>query len=261
MLERFPSERPEPYFPQKNDVTRLALRVSFKKRSTSKLRLYFRSQCIMSDKGPKGRTAFVSGHTDLSQEDFDQHYIPQLDRALEAGDNLLLGDATGVDTQALTYLLSPEIQAEYPNVKSRIIIYASKDQHVPALKKHGVHIISPKDPSLAPTPEAESIVGFENKGKDRTRFKYTLHDAHLTLLSDYDILYARTEAEAKEFYGSKYRPRLSATEGNRRRREILIARRAGKPDPIFEMSVWDDGSYVGGDDEQNEHMMGELPGV
>lgn len=177
------------------------------------------------------RTAFISGHTDLDQADFDRIYIPKIDAALEAGDRLILGDATGVDTQALEYLLNPSTRKRFPDVVQRIKVYASKVPNTKSLEARGVKVISPKDPSLAPTPEAEGLVGFENKGRDRARFKYALHDAHMTLKSDYDILYARTEGESRDFYGSKYRPRLSATEINRRRREILAAKREGRPLP------------------------------
>lgn len=41
----------------------------------------------------------------------------------------------------------------------------------------------------------------------------------MTMASDYDILWARTDEEAKLLYGAKWRAdRVSATELNRRRR-------------------------------------------
>jgi hypothetical protein len=40
----------------------------------------------------------------------------------------------------------------------------------------------------------------------------------MTRASDYDILWARSEEEARKRYGDKYRTRVSATELNRLRR-------------------------------------------
>ena len=45
----------------------------------------------------------------------------------------------------------------------------------------------------------------------------------MTAVSDYDILYVRSEAESRQLYGPKYRPRVSGTEMNRMRRAKLLA--------------------------------------
>jgi hypothetical protein len=49
-------------------------------------------------------TAFVSGHIKISQEEFDTHYIPLLDKAIEQGHKFVIGDANGVDAMAQKYL-------------------------------------------------------------------------------------------------------------------------------------------------------------
>ena len=50
------------------------------------------------------QTQFISGHLSLTQEEFDQHYRPEIDRALERGDSFIVGDAPGADTMAQNYL-------------------------------------------------------------------------------------------------------------------------------------------------------------
>ena len=49
-------------------------------------------------------TAFVSGHLKISQEEFDTHYIPLIDKAIEEGHKFVIGDANGVDAMAQKYL-------------------------------------------------------------------------------------------------------------------------------------------------------------
>jgi hypothetical protein len=227
------------------------------------------------------RIAFVSGHTDLDQASFDEHYIPQVDAALAAGDSFFLGDATGVDTQALEYLLSPAVTSKYTDIRSRITIFASKPLHLKELCSHGVKVISPpgrnasseledclallasKVPGEASESTLEALIGMKNGGKDKFRFQYGLRDACRTLESDYDVLYVRSDAESRELYGYKYRDRISATEWNRRRRLILEAMMEGRERPVFEdeMSAWEKGEYDGSEEVENREMLGEMVGV
>lgn len=210
------------------------------------------------------RTAFISGHTDLSDADFERYYIPQIESALEAGDNFILGDATGVDTQAINFLLSPSTTAKYPTISERVTIYASRVNNVSRFQKLGVKVISPQDDHLQRvTSETDALMdGVKNKGRDRARYRHLLRDAHLTLDSDYDILWARSDELAREFYGAKYRPRISATEINRQRRENLAARREGR-EMIYAggKKVHSDKIYELATKEENEACFDELPGV
>lgn len=51
-------------------------------------------------------TIMISGHTDLSQELFDKHYIPAINAEIFSSDNkFIIGTATGVDAMAKKYLL------------------------------------------------------------------------------------------------------------------------------------------------------------
>lgn len=207
------------------------------------------------------RIAMISGHTDLEPAIFQAHYHTPLDQALARGDSFILGDAAGTDTLALEYLLSPSRLSLYPNLKSRITVYASRRSNVAALRERGVRVVEPNDhdnaAGRAQTPQSHSSASFRGgrgggrgrgrgraqdqqalsagpfstvvvnkQGRDARRYHHVQRDAAMTAASDYDILYVRTEEESRALYGPRYRPRVSATELNRRRRaELLAAKR------------------------------------
>jgi hypothetical protein len=47
---------------------------------------------------------FVSGHIDLTPEEFEQHYVPKLTEALRQGAKFVVGDAPGCDTMTQQFL-------------------------------------------------------------------------------------------------------------------------------------------------------------
>ena len=50
-------------------------------------------------------TYFISGHLDLTREEFDRYYVPQIDKAIIEGDAcFVVGDAKGADCMAQDYL-------------------------------------------------------------------------------------------------------------------------------------------------------------
>lgn len=148
--------------------------------------------------GPK--TAFVSGHMDLTPEQISQHYTPRLDEALAQGHRFVVGDAKGVDTSVLTYLLAQKDR--YPDIQQRITVHVSRPGQVGRYQVLGVR--------------TECM--FEGCDKKDPRARHLNRDGRMTQASNYDILYARTEAEEKVLYGEKWRARISATEMNRLRR-------------------------------------------
>ena len=50
------------------------------------------------------KTAYISGHLDLTEEEFKEHYIPKISLALVSYNKFIVGDARGADTMAQTYL-------------------------------------------------------------------------------------------------------------------------------------------------------------
>lgn len=49
-------------------------------------------------------TVFISGHLDLTQQEFDEHYDLQIRLAVLAGAHFVIGDARGTDTMAQSHL-------------------------------------------------------------------------------------------------------------------------------------------------------------
>lgn len=168
----------------------------------------------------KPRVAFVSGHTDLTEGEFTDIYVPLLDTALADGHSFLMGDASGVDTQALNYLLSDTVQGKHPDVKQRITVFASRKYNVPRLQQLGIKVVAPDDPLIDAGIDSKykDLIGVRKTGRDAARFRHIVRDMHLTLNSDYDILHVRSEKDSRALYGDRWRPRVSGTEMNRERR-------------------------------------------
>ena len=58
---------------------------------------------------------FVSGHRDLTQEEFDEHYIPLIDKVLKEDiwAEFIVGDWEGCDTIFVEYMIS---KRSYPDI-------------------------------------------------------------------------------------------------------------------------------------------------
>jgi hypothetical protein len=130
---------------------------------------------------------FISGHIDLSEEEFRQHYIPPLELAIAAKDaSFVVGDAPGADTMAQTFLHS-----------------------------HGIHNVTVFH--KGPQPKCNC---FPEKWKTSGPFtSHSAKDAAMTDASDHDILYIRSAEETKQRLGDKYDPSfVSGTQANFNRR-------------------------------------------
>lgn len=60
---------------------------------------------------------FISGHVDLTQEEFNQHYLPRITEVAENGAHFVVGDAYGADYLAQKYLNDLGID------KNRVTVY------------------------------------------------------------------------------------------------------------------------------------------
>ncbi|KAK8064394.1 hypothetical protein PG994_007032 [Apiospora phragmitis] len=170
---------------------------------------------------PPRRVAMISGHMDLSPEEFARGYHALLDAALERGDSFILADAQGADELALAYLLARDASAA-----GRITVYAARQANVARLQQLGVKaVLSEMHASAAAVDEVTGVGRTEGGGRGRQ--SHLRRDAMMTKKSDYDILWVRSEAESRALYGDKYRPRVSATELNRQRRAGMLAKQGG----------------------------------
>jgi hypothetical protein len=50
------------------------------------------------------KTAFISGHRDLTPQEFKEHYIPLIEQAISEGCAFVIGDAPGADAMAQAYI-------------------------------------------------------------------------------------------------------------------------------------------------------------
>ncbi|KAL9561323.1 hypothetical protein ACKAV7_014678 [Fusarium commune] len=143
----------------------------------------------------KPRIAMISGHIDISHSEFATHYHSPLGEAIAKGDMFILGDAKGTDEMALDYILERDPTAH-------ITVYASRAHKVQGFRDRNIQVV---------------FVKAMQKGSSG-RQRHLKRDAEMTKASDYDILWVRGEEECRKLYREKYRPRISGTELNRRRR-------------------------------------------
>lgn len=106
------------------------------------------------------KTAFISGHLSVTEDEFKVHYIPSIDTAIEAGHNFVVGDAPGADTLAQEYLKKHVAD-------NRVTIYHAYN-----------------------TPRNNA--GFQAIGNFPSQ---TAKDKAMTLASDYDIAWVRPGRE------------------------------------------------------------------
>jgi hypothetical protein len=59
------------------------------------------------------KTAFISGHLDLTWDEFIKHYVDPINKALEEGCSFVVGDAPGADSIAQGFLY---MRAKKPDV-------------------------------------------------------------------------------------------------------------------------------------------------
>lgn len=153
-----------------------------------------------SDRNP---VAFISGPLDISTAYFDRYYKPRIVDAINAGHSFVIGPVSGIDALAFQYLLDQHV------APSRIHIYMA-----------GFEIAS--RPNFVEKVQAQlgpdNIVEAEKENGDEAETTWD-RDAAMTRASDYDILRFRTEWEQKAIYGQTWRPRVSNTERNWRRRK------------------------------------------
>jgi hypothetical protein len=141
-----------------------------------------------------GKRYFISGHLDLSEEDFNEHYRQQIiNAANDPESTFVMGSAPGADSMGQKLL----VELFQPNGLDRITVYHKGEQ-----------------------PETPAHPGVRLQGG------FASHDAKdsaMTHASDIDIAYVRSEEESKALYGEKYRPgRISGTQKNLERRKATL---------------------------------------
>ena len=119
---------------------------------------------------------FISGHRDLSHEDFEKYYIPSISRILleDLDSKFVIGDCDGVDKYAMDYVYNLlQLQYSYTGVEraAPLIIFYMGDK--PKNTPNGLALSELR---------AEFIGGFKS---DEER------DSAMTEYSDYDIAFVK----------------------------------------------------------------------
>jgi hypothetical protein len=147
-------------------------------------------------------TAFISGPLDLTEEEFQTHYVPRIDHAIISNHWFVMGNAPGADTMALEHIIDTKL-------------VSLDDIQVYCYGRHG--LVEGGDSYHY---KSKYNVGYTTS-KLWTRPEH--RDRECTDASMYDILWERpalTEEEGRAKYGVKYNPtRVSGTTLNRMRRE------------------------------------------
>lgn len=139
------------------------------------------------------RVCFVSGHLDVTVKEFMEHYAPALQKAFDAGDSFVVGDADGTDVRAQVFLDTRIKRSrkpsgdEGPEFDGTVTVY-----HMLVAPRH--------NPAGFPT-----VGGFLSD---------TERDAALTEASDYDVAWVRPGREKK-----------SGTARNLKRRAVKDAKK------------------------------------
>jgi hypothetical protein len=137
-------------------------------------------------------TAFISGHTDLTSQEFTDHYVAKIDQAIKEGHHFVIGHSSGADTMGLNYLSKHQV-----NPQSISIYVYDKYQSGVAdqYEKLGVKVVT----------------GYTSYGS---------RDGAMTKNSHYDILWVRPPELARQMMGAKYKEgHITGTERNLTRRQ------------------------------------------
>ena len=139
--------------------------------------------------------AFCSGHVNLTSQEFEQHYQPDLEDAIIKGHHFVVGSSPGADTMALDFLINRLMGS------SRINVYLFER--------------SPKRDKECRERYASLGIPFQFGFNS-----YTSRDAQMTKDSTYDIAWVRPLAESQKLLGSDFDPKkISGTQRNLDRRQ------------------------------------------
>ena len=117
----------------------------------------------------KSKTAFISGHLDLSQEEFNQYYKSKIDKAIQQNHSFVIGDAKGADSMTQKYLINLV-------PKNQVKVYHMYNK---PLNNKGKYV---------------TVGGFKSHNKK---------DSAMTKNSDYDIAYVRSPRTTKIIRGKR----------------------------------------------------------
>ena len=116
-------------------------------------------------------TYFISGHRDISKENFEKYYVPAIEEVLngDLGYNFVVGDCDGVDYMAQEYLLSKGVGFGVYHMydKPRHFVLEGKSER--EIELSGVYLIggfkSDVERDSAMTKNSDIDIAFIEKGR------------------------------------------------------------------------------------------------
>jgi len=106
--------------------------------------------------------AFVSGHRDVTDLEFNTHYVPKLDEAMKQGHLVVVGDYQGVDYMAQRYLKN--------NNYTNVIVYhmfVKPRYYVDGFPTKGGYV-SDEDRDSAMTRDSTYDIAWVRHGKEKS---------------------------------------------------------------------------------------------
>lgn len=70
------------------------------------------------------RVAHISGHWDLTEDEFQVYYVERIIEALNKGDRFVMGDCPGCDDLAQFFLIGKKFIADYRDQIENSIVYS-----------------------------------------------------------------------------------------------------------------------------------------
>jgi len=126
----------------------------------------------MHDKNFENKTWFVSGHRDVTTEEFQEHYIPLINAGLLMGDNFIVGDYEGVDIMFQNYwsskasLSDGNITIYHMSISPRNYIQKTFDNQFRLNFQGGYHDDESRDAAM--TRKSDIDLAWVREGKDKS---------------------------------------------------------------------------------------------
>lgn len=110
------------------------------------------------------KVAFISGHRDVTIEEFNEHYVPLIEHAISEGHLFVVGDYQGVDYMAQQYLANEKLNPV------TVVVYhmftAPRNYITKFLTKGGY--VSDEDRDSAMTKESDYDIAWVRPGKEKS---------------------------------------------------------------------------------------------
>lgn len=107
-------------------------------------------------------TAHISGHLELSDENFIKYYVPEINKYIDLQYGFVIGGAKGVDLMAQEYLL------KFPNITVTIYDIANRDNRIDKRYNHKNSYKNFTDADIAMTNDSTVDIAFITRKESGT---------------------------------------------------------------------------------------------